>query len=476
MSDRYILPGCRHAPHPDHTVHAVCHPNESMQVTIWVAPQSDDDHRNTVIDFASRNGLVPIHRPCERALTVTGTVRQMDRAFGVNLCHFTHPDGNLYRGHLNRISVPADLKDIVTGVFGLDERPVARPHFRKRATGGAPAGSFTPTQLAALYDFPTATGQGQTIAIVELGGGYRPADLAAYWAELGISPTPHVYSVSVDGGRNAPTGDPNGPDGEVMLDIEVAGAVAPGARLAVYFAANTDQAFINAMAQAIHDKTVDASVVSLSWGGPEESWTFAAVHHMNSVLAEARALGVTVLVAAGDSGSSDGESDGKNHVDFPASSPHVVACGGTSLVAYGDAVVSEAVWNDGAEGGATGGGYSIRFPRPYYQTGPSAWRGVPDLAANADPATGYFVRVDGEESVIGGTSAVAPLMAGLIARCNERNGQRAGFINGAIAHHPQAFRDITSGNNGAFAAAPGWDACTGHGRPIGILFAQALKR
>jgi len=191
----------------------------------------------------------------------------------------------------------------------------------------------------------------------------------------------------------------------------------------------------------------------------------------------AAALGVTITVASGDNGSSDGLTDGANHTDFPASSPHVLACGGTKLVAAGGAIASEVVWNEDASGeGATGGGVSNVFPLPTWQstsnvpapTVAGGGRGVPDVSGDADPESGYQVLVDGQGSVIGGTSAVAPLWAGLITLANKHNGGTAGFINPALyAAGANACRDITDGNNGAFSAGPGWDACTGLGSPVG---------
>jgi len=201
---------------------------------------------------------------------------------------------------------------------------------------------------------------------------------------------------------------------------------------------------------------------------------------MDQIAAEAAALGISITVAAGDSGSSDGVTDGQNHVDFPASSPHVLACGGTNLVASGNSIQSESVWNDGEQGGATGGGYSTVFARPAWQS-PAVtqnFRGVPDVAGNADPETGYNVRVDGQNLVVGGTSAVAPLWAGLIAVLNQQLNTRLGFVNPQFYAMNQAagFHDITKGNNGAFSAAPGWDACTGMGSPDGVGLLHALQR
>jgi kumamolisin len=342
--------------------------------------------------------------------------------------------------------------------------------------------SYTPPQVAEAYQFPAgASGAGQTIGIIELGGGYRQADLTAYFKTLGLA-APGIGAVLVDGGKNAPT-NANSADGEVMLDIEVAASVAPGAKIAVYFTPNTDQGFLDAITTAVHDTTNKPSVISISWGGPEQSWTGQSVTAMDAACQSAAALGVTITVAAGDNGSSDG---GKgNNVDFPGSSPHVLCCGGTKLDANGATITAETVWNEQASNeGATGGGVSNVFALPAWQANahvPAAatktgGRGVPDVAGDADPETGYTVRVDGETSVIGGTSAVAPLWAGLIAVANARLGTQLGFIQPAIyaAKAAGAFNDITQGNNGAFAAGPGWDACTGLGSPIAVKLIPLL--
>jgi kumamolisin len=209
---------------------------------------------------------------------------------------------------------------------------------------------------------------------------------------------------------------------------------------------------------------------------------------MDEAFQAAAAMGVTVCVAAGDGGSTDGENDGLNHVDFPASSPNALACGGTTLVASGNSITSETVWNELANNeGATGGGISDVFPLPSYQNGagvpPSAnpnhnvGRGAPDVSGDADPTTGYVTLVDGQPDVIGGTSAVAPLWAGLIALVNESVGKPVGFVNPLLYQSASTagdFNDVTSGNNGAYSAGPGWDACTGLGSPIGAQVAAAL--
>jgi len=371
-------------------------------------------------------------------------------------------------------------------VFGLDERPQARAHFRWAARpAAAGAASFTPPQVASAYDFPTGVdGTGQTIALIELGGGYATADLTTYFGNLGL-PVPAVSSVSVDGATNAPTGDPNSADAEVALDIEVAGGIAPGTKIVAYFGPNTDQGFLDAITTAIHDTTNAPTIVSISWGGSESSWTAQALTNFDAAFADAATLGITVCVAAGDNGSSDGVSDGSAHVDFPASSPHVLACGGTTLSASGTTINSETVWNDGAQGGATGGGISDSFALPAWQQtagvppsvnpGAHVGRGVPDVAGDADPQTGYDTLVDGQNGVVGGTSAVAPLWAALTALINQKSGVRLGFFNTQLyAQAKTSLNDITVGNNGAYSAAPGWDACTGLGSPNGTKLATTL--
>lgn len=422
---------------------------------------------------------------------LSGTAEHFQAAFGVELSHYEHPTLGRFRGRTGAITIPADLADVVTAVLGLDDRPQARPHFRLRPAHGpimarAAAQAFTPVQLAQLYEFPDGDGAGQCIGLIELGGGYTSSDLSAYFGSLGV-PAPQVVAVPVDGANNSPTGDPSGADGEVTLDIEIAGAITPKAKIAVYFAPNSDAGFIDAVTQALHDAANQPSVLSISWGGPESAWTDQAVASFDDALQSAVALGVTICAAAGDSGSNDGASDGTDHVDFPASSPYVLACGGTRVTTNSgsESIASEVVWNDGDSGGATGGGISARFALPAWQEGLKAARlgaapvalakrGVPDVAADASPASGYEVLIDGQSVPVGGTSAVAPLFAGLVARVNALSGKPAGFVNQKLYAASNAFNDITSGNNGTYAAATGWDACTGLGSPKGRGIAAAL--
>jgi kumamolisin len=464
--------------------------------------------------FAHAQGLtiVRVDLPA-RIIRLEGTVAAFSAAFAVKLSR-VRIQGVERRVRRGQIFLPSGLRGMVLGVHGLDNRPVASPHFRlarlSRRAGrqAALAGSFLPADIAALYEFPGGlSGAGQCIAIVEFneldksgqpnGTGYQTSDLQAFFHKLGVA-MPAVTAVGVDGGANLPGRSPA--DAEVTLDIEVAGAIAPGARIAVYFAPNTTSGFIDAVNAAVHDDVRRPSVVSISWGGPEDPDGQIAAQYLdglNDVIEQAAAMGVTVCVAAGDDGSADMSSgwDGKPHADFPASSPFSVACGGTTLKLRERRISEESVWNDGPSGGATGGGISNYFARPSYQehiampSSPSGLngRGLPDLAGDADPNTGYRIFLDGTWQVIGGTSAVAPLMAGLLSLINEQLQKQfsksAGHINPIIYQRAAiaSFRDITVGNNdiegklhGEYSAGPGWDACSGLGVPNGAKLLRLI--
>ena len=492
------------------------------------AGQKDFD---AVKAFAQAHGLKVDEQKssiARRRVELRGTVAAFNAAFGVELNDYEatagRHKGKQFHAITGAVHIPEEMTDCVEAVLGLDNRPIATPKIVVNPNAAAStAGTFTPPQVAQVYNFPTAgNGAGQTIGIIELGGGYKPADITNYFQSLGLT-APTVTDVLLDGGTNDPT-TPDSADGEVLLDIEVAGGVAPGAKLVVYFTTNTDQGFQDAISTAIHDTTNNPSVISISWGGPESSWSQTAINSMDSTCEGAAALGITITVASGDSGSSDGGTG--DNVDFPASSPNVLACGGTALTASNGQRKSEVVWNDQASGGgATGGGVSTVFPLPSWQanagvpvpadeeasasatveghaarkhhkkktgsghgssggatgsgTGTAATtggRGVPDVSGDASPASGYNILVDGTQEVVGGTSAVAPLWAGLIALLNQQLGKNVGFLNPQIyALGEGPFYDITSGNNGDYSAGTGWDACTGLGSPNGQALLTALK-
>jgi subtilase family serine protease len=348
--------------------------------------------------------------------------------------------------------------------------------------------AFTVPELAKLYKFPEELdGTGKTIGLIELGGGYRPTDLDRFFSDLHL-PTPTVTSVPVDGGSNGPEGSGIGMNGQVEGDIEVCGAIAPKARIRVYFAPNTDLSFPDAVVAATRDRV---SVISISWGGPESTWSRQALDRMDSALHSAAAAGITVVVASGDQGAADGVSDGRPHVDFPSSSQWVLAVGGTRVTASNGVIATEVVWNDSPRGGASGGGVSAVFALPDWQKSVdvpprgdgSFGRGVPDVAGNADPQTGYFLVVDGKATVLGGTAMAAPLWAGLIALLDQGLPRDLGYLNPRLYQGigpAGVLRPITEGNNNVggvvgFQAHPGWNPVAGWGSPNGTKLLQWLR-
>lgn len=464
--------------------------------------------------FAADHGLEVLSTSSPaRLVRLRGTAAAMCSAFGATLAYYEH-NGHRFRGREGALTVPAELAGVVEAVFGLDTRPQVRPHFVAGPDAAAldaaqtTASSFTPPQTAELYGFPPeADGSGQCIGILEFGGGYRQDDLDHYFQSLQIH-SPHVVPVSVQGTDNSP-GTPYDP--EVVLDIEIAGAVAPAARIAVYFASSDDQGFVNAVAAAVHDTDNKPDIISISWGSPEQFWTAQALTALDGLFADARALGITVIAAAGDHGAADQPQtvpqdgtvvanpyyDGRARVDFPASSPNAIGCGGTTLQAVEGTISAETVWNN-SNGWATGGGVSDVFDLPSWQAGngvPASMnadgrigRGVPDVAANADSTSGYQIYIYGQSAIVGGTSAVAPLWAGLTARLRQLSGGRLRIDNEWLySLPPGAFRDVDSGDNQipaagsqpptpGYTAGPGWDACTGRGTPAGGGLAEEVRR
>jgi kumamolisin len=465
---------------------------------------ADPAQLDAIEQYAQTHNLTVVHRnAAEKAIALRGTLGDLTAAFPTDLQMYHHATG-VYRGRRGTINVPQALAPYVTGVFGFDTRPKQRSQsLLKGIAMSGPGGQngFPATHFATRYNFPSQygnivalDGSGQTIAIIELGGGFRVSDLQTYFSEIN-SPMPDVSSVSVDYAGNNPTNS-DSDDGEVMLDIEVLGSVVPKAKIVVYFAPNNgDQGLLDAISAAVHDSERKPSVVSISWGGPETFLDAQAIAAYHEVFASAAVLGITVCAASGDHGTADmdaGHWDQAIHVDHPASDDLVLGCGGSQI---DPATNLDVAWNDGtpfninAPGGggwAGGGGISAVFtPPPAYQAnltlpasianGPSG-RGVPDIAMCA---TDYFVRVDSWEGKSGGTSAVAPLMASLVARLNQAKQKNLGFINPFLYANSGLFHDVISGTNGishtviGYNAGPGWNACTGLGTPDGV---QLLNR
>ncbi len=433
-----------------------------------------------------------------RSVTLAGAASKMERAFGVNLLKVKHND-IIYRGRIGEIQIPAELAKIVTGVFGLDTRPMIkrRKPIQSQAVHALPPPDqrpwFLPQELADAYDFPDGDGSGQKVGILEFGGKYIPQDLHAFLKFTGQgSAAPEVI---VKHGLPLTSQQQNDPDsiGETMLDIEVLAGLCPKATISVYFSQWSERGWVENLDAVLSDGDAP-SVLSVSYGlaEGESIWTQQAIDHVNDTLKELANAGTTVCVSTGDDGSDDQVNDGGAHVSFPASSPYVMAVGGTSLDRTSG---EEIVWFEGDgvrrdQGGSTGGGVSEMNKKPSWQTvdipsvDPSANGGriIPDVAADAAGSTGYFTVSQGTPGVVGGTSAATPLWAGLLVRVMQ-SGKNVGFLPPRLYRHTSttsgkplgsvACRDITSGSNtsgssaAGYSAKPGFDACTGWGSPKG---------
>ncbi len=484
---------------------------------------SDDDATDTfgataadleaVKQFAAEHSLEVLRvSQAARSIKLSGSAESVGNAFGVGLRR-RRIDANEFRTHDGQATVPAGLNGIVEAVFGLDTRPLGRSFLRRApdelqqqihdglVAGTQPANTYLPPEVAAMYGFPNTSASGQTVAIFAFNGpstpgGYDSSVLDAYFTEQLKLAAPQITDVTVQGPGNAP-GDgsnPNDASPEIYLDLSIVGSLATGAKIVVYFTEFTEQGWVDALTRASTDATNKPTVISISYGNPESgagtAWSAAAVKQVNQAFEAAAARGKTITAAAGDSGAGDGESSGV-HVDFPASSPWVLACGGTRLESSGGQITSEVVWNDQADGnGATGGGVSTLFPLPSWQQHAAVppmlgtsktGRGVPDVSSLADPETPFVVAQPGGPAGVGGTSAAAPLWAALIARCNAGIGAPVGYLNPRLYSLPaDTLRDITKGNNAApggqgYDAGPGWDACTGWGSPGAATLYDALR-
>ena len=460
-----------------------------------------------LVAFARQHGLdVGETSVARRTVQLTGTVAQLQAAFAVDLGHYRAGQAS-YRGREGHVHLPAGLVPIVEGVFGLDDRPQARPLFRRavpREKRDKDVVETTPGQVAKLYEFPSGTGaEGQCIGLLEFsgagfGGGYDPKDVQAWFQRRGAHPPP-LTPVGIDGAGNS-SGHDEDSDIEVTLDIVVAGAVAQGARIAVYFAPWTEQGWVDAVAAAVHDAANDPSVISISWGYPEFekspgqnlTWTRSAMDAVSATFEEAAALGVTVLAASGDFGTDNGIGDGHAHMLYPGSDPYVTSCGGTTLKDISGSRFTEVLWSD-PKMGASGGGVSAYFDPPSWQAGvdvPASvedghhGRGLPDIAGNADPGSGYTLVLYGKNTrhPIGGTSATAPLYAGLVALINAQLKIRLGYLNPTLYELAASgiYRDVTCCGTNAWADAPGyhvgkgWDATTGFGSVRGTALLDEL--
>lgn len=350
-------------------------------------------------------------------------------------------------------------------------------------------GYFNAKEIGMIYNIIGNPPKRSNIAIIELGGGYKASDLKKYWEKLGLPIIPNVVSLSVDGAYNNPGNDLDS-DLEVALNIEIVGGICPNSNIYVYFAPNSFTGFYNALHNAIFNVSYPVNVISISWGAPEILWPTSSINAFNDLLSQAAQRNITICVASGNSGSSDGL-PGIN-VDFPASSPWVLSCGGTTLICptkkYNDETTKETTWGVSSNGSAGGGGFSVIFDALSYQTpaineyetinGSSQIistykRGVPDVCGNADPTTGWVIFVNNQDYVIGGTSAVAPMWAAFLASITY-----AKFMNPQLyylyAANKTIVHDIIKGTNGEYNAKQYWDPTSGVGSPNGSVLATAL--
>lgn len=456
---------------------------------------NDTDDVKTFIKECKKNSLrivSDVNNPegdTDLHIKVNGPYEQFRKAFGITLYEYVRKQQpgqtdkpKFYYSNKDPFTMPSTFKNV--NIIGLNNLGSVGKYIKILNINDESKGIvtvdtelihsrglsyFKANQIASLYNYPANyNGAGQTIAIIELGGGYKTSDLTTYFNYLKLAPKPTVISVSVDGGKNDITDTDS--SFEVALDIQIIAAIAPGAKIVVYFAPNTTKGFYDAIAAAINDKVNKPSIISISWGAPEDAWAIQSAKMYDALFATAVSKGINIFVASGDAGSSDGETG--LHVDFPSSSPSVVACGGTTLNASANVVTAETVWNSIGYG-ASGGGISNIFNKPSYQNNNgivTSKRCVPDIAGDADPNTGYLIYMFGSWYVGGGTSAVAPLMAGLTARLNQHKGSSIGFMCPKLyTNKPVAL--ITSGNNGAYHANSNgsYCLCTGLGRVIGSL-------
>ena len=415
------------------------------------------------------HGLTVVREdPAARSVVLSGTIEQFQNAFGVKLEHYEHHSAGQFRGRTGTISVPDDLHGVVEAVLGLDNRPQARPHFRIRPPFQPAKGrqvSFTPPQLASLYQFPQGDGRASASASSNWAAAITRPISESYFASLGVA-SPTVKAVGVDQGSNQPSGDPNGPDGEVTLDIEIVGCDCAGREHRGVFHAEQRRRFHRRREPrgARHDQQALGHFDQLGRPGVE--------------LDQPVAQGLQQRVAVGGGGGRDGlRGVGRQRLERRFGQRRSGRLSGVESLCAGvrrhepdarraPSISHEVVWNDGAQGGASGGGVSRAFPVPVWQNGLSATsasggktalsgRGVPDVAGDASPVTGYSVLIDGTQTVVGGTSAVAPLWAALIARINAAKGQPAGFINPKLYKAPAACERHHAGQQRQFRGGAG---------------------
>jgi kumamolisin len=409
-----------------------------------------------------------------RSVVIAGRLEDLVAAFGANVDIRTSSHGDPFRHRHGWLHLPQHLATHVSGVFGLHAwcRTARVDHpTRDRVP-------LEPRAVARRYTFPLATGAGQTIGIIAYEATYRTSDYALAMRRLGVERADPILK-RVDGERAARHAD-RGADLEAATDVQIACALAPGARVVVYEAPHDERGCLDAIRTAIFDDDYAPAAISLSYGIVERQWTRAARALLDDLFVAAATIGISVFVASGDNGA-ELDDDGRPHVNAPAASPYVLACGATKIERDEHGRLCEVAWH------RSGGGFG-RARVPSWQTGAAAWaerhgiesgRGVPDVSAQCDP--GYPVYFEGRELSMHGTSAVAPLWAALAARIDE-NATRAfgptqtiGFFAPLLYANAAAIMlPIARGGNETFRARARWNPCVGLGTPNGLALERAL--
>jgi kumamolisin len=486
-------------------------PDDRVEVTLALASDHFGRDSTKVKEALGRFGLLEeVEFPATGSLVLSGTAAQIEEAFHASLGMYSHREDGVLRGREGDLSIPAELDGLVLGVFGLDQRRVARRLARNDAAadpGKLASQPLKPAELEERYGFPAGDCAAQTIAIAEFGGGYFPDDVHTFCKTHGRT-LPNIDTVSVGATPLTPTqiaalsaeqqAPALGESHEVMMDVEIVAGLCAKARICVYYAPFDQKGWIDLLDRVVASDPAPVAL-SVSWGLAEDSpdWSAAALKAIDERLRAASERGITVCAASGDDGAGDQMHDQRAHVHFPASSPFVLAVGGTMLDGEDEVVW----WNTPGDrsqprGGSTGGGVSVKFPRPAWQTtkvpslnaGSIDGRVVPDVAALAGPP-GYSLVFDGQQTLNGGTSAATPLWTALIARiAAARGGAKPAFLAPLLyqaagdgrARGATAFADITKGSNMSpqpgfgYEAQAGFDAVSGWGVPNGKALLASL--
>lgn len=468
----------------DHHEQINTHPSKRKYLTHKVQQQhfsSSDDAIKRFTAHAKTHQLKVVNASAEkRVVELSGKAKDFEAALGITLHIYEDMKGREYIEAIGTPALPTDLQNVI--------RYIALPMGRKRLETRTRYQSvqnnwkihdfqgYSPAQIAEAYNFPEGDGAGECIGIIELGGTYKTSDIDGFFQHFGIE-KPEIITVGV------PQNDTLINDFEVTLDLQLAGALAPKAKLVIYYGHD----IISAVKAALHDQKNKPSVLSISWAGSEFIYSPAQINEMHQLFYQAALMGITVIAASGDNGAYNQKP--YLNVNLPAADPWVLACGGTKLLIEDN---QEIIWNElDIRQGATGGGFSSKFPLPPYQyqavhhysqyypnfSNNYRSRGVPDVAANADGKTGYTVMLNGKLFPGGGTSASTPVWAALIARLNQTLGHRLGFVNAHLYQlmGSKAFRQVWQGNNGYYSGLTGWNPDTGLGSPQGKQLLEALQ-